>query len=235
MNRSTTGRLRELQLLFARLRHQWRDFFYELENGEASLLAEDPWADLDDFLASVDPEHLPTFRSTLEEMVTSGDAVEQAQALSIVAACRDPFDLAVAMKVEPALRKDLEAHLAFILAVGQRGFAPAKAIVEKAVGDPSRRHAALIALAQLDPLAAAKHGLEAYRKDRERIVLTLSRPLDEHEYATFCQMAEAVLQTHGKEKLDEFLRQVAGDDAKVVAEFAQLARRLAQQSEKAAV
>ena len=119
MNRSTSGRVQELETLFARCRHQWRDLFFELENGDASLLSEDPWHGLDDFLASTEAEHRGSFTTTLVEMVKGGDAVEQAQALSIVAACNEPFDLAVALAIEPELKKDLEAHLAFLLAVGE--------------------------------------------------------------------------------------------------------------------
>ena len=230
--------MRELEVLFARGRHLWRDFFYELENGDASLLAEDPWVDLDEFLDGVDAEHAASFARTLEEMVRGDDAVEQAQALSIVAATRRPFDLAIAIEAEKTLRKDLEAHLALLLAIGQRRFAPGRSIVEKALGEPSRKHAALIALAQLDPAAAAAHGAEAYKKDRERILWTLSRPLDEHEYATFYQMAEGVLQLHGKEGLNAFLRAVAASDPKpdeqLVHHFSQLAKRLLQQAESAA-
>src|SRR5688572_18696513 len=181
MSRSTSGRLRELDVAFVRCRHQWRDFFYELESGDASLLAEDPWADLDEFLEGVAEEHRDTFAQALEEMVKGGDPVEQAQALSIIAANKQPFDLSTAIAVEPELKKDLEAHLALILAIGQRRHVAGRAIVEKALGDPSRRHAALIALAQLEPAAAALHGAEAYKKDRERILWTLTRPLDEHE------------------------------------------------------
>lgn len=231
MNRSTSARLRELAILFARLRHSWRDFFYELESGEASLLNEDPWAELDGFLEEVDPEHRESFTDTLVEMVQGGDPVEQAQALSIVATSREPFDLGPALAIEPAIRKDLEAHLALILAIGQRLDARGLEIVKKAATDPSRRHAALVALAQLDPAAAAAHALAAYKKDRERIVQTLGRPLDEHEYATFYLMAEAVLQTHGKDRLNEFLRAVAAGDSEVMHEFAGLARRLLEQSE----
>jgi hypothetical protein len=230
MNRSTSGRLRELDVLFLRCRHQWRDFFYELEDGDASLLAEDPWHDLDEFLSGVEPEHRQSFVRTLEEMVRSGDAAEQARALSIVAATGEPFDLDIALAVEKELRKDLEAHLALLLAIGERRHAAGRAVVEKALNDPSRRHAALIALAQLDPTAAAAHGAETYKKDRERIVLTLGRPLDEHEYATFYQMAEGVLQVRGKDGLNDFLRAVAGSDEKLKHEFALLAKRLLQQA-----
>jgi hypothetical protein len=230
MNRSTTGRVRELEVLFLRCRHQWRDFFFELESGDASLLPEDPWADLDGFVDGVAPEHQRTFATTLEEMIRDGDPPEQAQALSIVAACSLPFDLAAAVAMEEELQKDLESHLALLLAIGQRRHVPGRPIVEKALADPARKHAALIALAQLDPKAAAAHGLAAYQKDRERIVLTLSRPLDEHEYATFFQMAEAVLEAHGKDGLNEFLRAVGGDD-KVKHELALLAKRLLQQAE----
>ena len=231
MNRSTSGRLRELDVVFLRCRHRWRDFFYELEHGDASLLAEDPWHDLEEFLAGVEPEHRGTFTTTLEEMVKGGDAVEQAQALSIIAATAEPFDLGIALAVEKELRKDLEAHLALLLAIGQRQFAAGRPIVEKALSDPSRRHAALIALAQLDPAAVAAAGAETYKKDRERILLTLARPLDEHEYATFYQMAEGVLQVRGKDGLNDFLRAVAGHDDKLKHEFAQLAKRLLQQAE----
>jgi len=234
MNRSTSGRQRELEVLFIRSRHQWRDFFYELENGDASLLAEDPWADLDEFLAGAAPEHRESFARTLEEMIRGGEVDEQAQALAIVAAVSQPFDLSPALAMEKELRADLEAHLALLLAIGQRRFAPGREVVEKAIEDPSRRHAALIALAQLDPPAAATHGAQAYRKDRERILGTLARPLDEHEYATFYQMAEAVLQSRGREGLNEFLRAVAGSDDGLKHEFAQLAKRLLQQAETAA-
>ncbi len=231
MNRSTSGRLRDLEVLFLRCRHQWRDLFYELEHGDGSLLPEEPWADLDAFLDGVDREHQDSFARTLAEMVSDGEPAEQAQALSIVAASRRPYDLSAALAVESELEKDLEAHLALLLAIGQRRFQPGRAIVEKALGDPQRRHAALIALAQLDPVAAAVHGMQAYERDRERIVATLSRPLDEHEYATFYQMAEAVLQVLGKEGLNEFLRSVAAKDETAKHEFAQLAKRLLQQAE----
>jgi hypothetical protein len=234
MNRSTSGRLRELEVVFVRCRHAWRDFFDELENGDASLLAEDPFADLDAFLDGVVPDHVETFARTLEEMVRGGDPVEQARALSILASTRRPFDLSIALAVERELRNDLEAHLALILAIGQRRSEAGRHVVEKALSDPSRRHAALIAFAQLDPAAAAQQGAQAWQKDRERILWTLSRPLDEHEYATFYQMAEGVLQVRGKEGLNDFLRAVAGDDAKMKHEFAQLAKRLLQQAEAAA-
>jgi hypothetical protein len=171
-------------------------------------------------------------------MVRDGDPVEQAQALSIVAAGDEPFDLAVAVDMEPKLREDLEVHLALILAIGQRRFTKGRAIVERAISDATRRHAACIALAQLDPPAAAGPGLAAWKKDEERIVHTLTRPLDEHEYATFYQMAEGVLQLHGKEGLNAFLRAVAASDPKpdeqLVHHFSQLARRLLQQAESAA-
>lgn len=230
MNRSTSGRLRELELLFVRCRHGWRDFFWELEQGDGSLLAEDPWAGLDDFLDGVDPEHLESFRRTLAEMVAGDDAAAQAQALAIVGACRHPFDLDRALANERAIAKDLEAHLALLLAIGQRRHAAGRAAVEGALRDASRRHAALIALAQLDPPAAVEPGRGAYQKDRARIVQTLGRPLDEHEYATFYQMAEGVLQARGEADLAGFLRAVAGDDAALQEEMAQLERRIVQQA-----
>jgi hypothetical protein len=237
MDRTTSGRQRELDLLLVRCQHQWRDFFYELENGDASLLSEDPWHGLDEFLARLEPEHRAGFKSTLEEMIRGGDAVEQAQALSIVAACREPFDLAVAVAMEPALRSDLEAHLALILAIGQRRFDAGRSIVDAAVADATRQHAGRIALAQLDPAAAAACGAQAWSKDRASILATLARPLDEHEYATFYQMAEGVLQLHGKEGLNEFLRAVAAAespaDDTTVHHFSQLARRLLQQADLA--
>ncbi len=238
MDRTTSGRHRELDVLFLRCGRKFRDFFYELESGDASLLSEDPWHGLDDFLGGIEPEHRAAFRSTLEDMIRNGDAVEQAQALNIVAACKEPFDLAFAVELEPKLRADLEAHLALILAIGQRRFAKGRKIVDQAVGDASRRHAACIALAQLEPPAAAACGLAAWKKDRERIVQTLARPLDEHEYATFYQMAEGVLQLHGKDGLNAFLRAVAvadpKPDATVVHEFGLLARRILQQAESTA-
>lgn len=238
MDRTTSGRQRELDLLFVRCGHRWRDLFFELENGDASLLSEDPWHGLDEFLTAVEPDHRTNFRSTLVEMVRDGDPVEQAQALSIVAACDEPFDLAVAVDIEPKIRADLEAHLALILAIGQRRYVKGRPIVEKALTDATRRHAACIALAQLDPPAAAAPGLAAWKRDDERIIHTLTRPLDEHEYATFYQMAEGVLQLHGKEGLNAFLRAVAASDPKpdeqLVHHFSQLARRLLQQAESAA-
>ena len=234
MNRSTSARLHELELLFLRCRHSWRDFFYELEHGDASLLAEAPFADIDDFLATLAPDHRADFRPTLEAMIRGKDAGEQAQALAIVAASREPFDLAVALAVEKELKRDLEAHLGLILAIGQRRFTPGRAVVDAALNDASRKHAALIALAQLDPAAAATRGLAAYKKDREQILLTMGRPLDEHEYATFYLMAEAVLQASGKEPLNDFLRTVAGSDDELRHEFALLAKRLLQQAEAAA-
>jgi hypothetical protein len=228
MDRTTSGRHRELDVLFLRCGRRFRDFFYELESGDASLLSEDPWHGLDDFLGGTE----------LEEMIQDGDAVEQAQALNIVAACKEPFDLAVAVGIEPKLRADLEAHLALILAIGQRRFAKGRPIVDQALGDATRRHAACIALAQLDPPASAACGLAAWKRDRERIVHTLARPLDEHEYATFYQMAEGVLQLHGKDGLNTFLRAVAAADSKpdptVVHEFGLLARRILQQAESTA-
>ncbi len=233
MNGSTPERLRELEVLFARCRYRWRDLFYELEQGEVSLLAEDPWSDVDALVELVAPEHATSFTVTLEEMVRGDDPVAQTQALSIIAACEQPFDLAIALANEPNLKKDLEAHLALLLAIGERRFAPGRAIVEKALLEHSRRHAALIALAQLEPAAAAPHGLAAYKKDRERIVQTLIRPLAEHEYATFYQMAEGVLEVQGKDGLNVFLRAVAGKDEAVLHELAQLGKRLLLQAEAA--
>ncbi len=234
MKRSTTGRLRELEVLFFRCRQSWRDFFFELEQGDASLLAEDPFGDLDDFLAEVDPEHLPTFDQTLAEMVAGDDAKAQAQALAILGACNRPFDLAVAVANEKRIKNDLEAHLSLLLAIGGRRFEPGRPVVEAALRDPARRHAALIALAQLDPTAAVKPAREAYEKDRVRIVQTLARPLDEHEYATFYQVAEGVLQARGAQDLDDFLRAVGGKDEALCEELRQLNDRLLKQAEAAA-
>lgn len=234
MKRTTTGRLRELEVLFLRCRHGWRDFFFELEQGDASLLAEDPWGDLDDFLAEVDPEHFESFGKTLAEMVAGDDVKAQAQALAIIGACDHPFDLAVAVGNEQAIRKDLEAHLALLLAIGQRRFEAGRPAVDAALADPQRRHAALIALAQLDPPAAVKPGRDAYQKDRARIVQTLGRPLDEHEYATFYQMAEGLLQARGAADLGDFLRTVAGSDEALRDELEKLRDRLVKQAEAAA-
>lgn len=230
MNRSTPGRLRELEVLFARCRYGWRDFFFELEQGDDSLLVEDPWGDLDDFLEEVDPQHLETFDRTLVEMATGDDPKAQAQALSIAAICARPFDLAPVLANEPRLRKDLEAHLALLLAIGQRNDPRGRAIVEAAVKDPHRRHAALIALAQLDPKAAGVPGKAAYLKDRAQIVQTLLRPLAEEEYATYYQMAEGVLQVRGKEALADFVDATAAGDDALRAELVQLQRRIEQQA-----
>jgi hypothetical protein len=233
MNRSTPGRLQELEVLFARCRYGWRDFFFELEQGDASLLAEDPWRDLDDFLEDVDPAHRESFGATLLEMASGDEPAAQAQALAIVATCREPFDLGPVLAQEPRLRKDLEAHLALLLAIGQRNEPRGRAIVDAALKDPQRRHAALIALAQLDPAAAGAAGKSAYQKDRERIVSMLKRPLEEEEYATYYQMAEGVLQVRGKAGLDAFLKATAGNDAALGGELAKLGRRIEQQAELA--
>jgi hypothetical protein len=233
MNRSTPGRLEELSVLFARCRYGWRDFFYELEQGEGSLLSEDPWGDLDAFLGEVDPQHLESFDRTVLEMTTGDDPKSQAQALNIVATLKRPFDLAPALANEARLRKDLEAHLALLLAIGQRGDARGRPIVDAALKDAHRRHAALIALAQLDPAAAAAPGRAVYQKDRGQIVQTLGRPLAEEEYATYYQMAEGVLQVRGREALQTFVAATAGDDEALKTELARLAQRIEQQAEAA--
>lgn len=230
MNRSTPGRLQELAILFARCRYGWRDFFFELEQGEGAVLSEDPWEDLDAFLGEADPEHLATFDRTLVEMATGDDAKAQAQALTIVATCARPFDLAPVLANETRLKKDLEAHLALLLAIGQRNDPRGRASVDAALKDPHRRHAALIALAQLDPAAAAVPGKAAYLKDRNQIVQSLGRPLAEEEYATYYQMAEGVLQVRGREALGTFVAATAGDDEALRRELAQLARRIEQQA-----
>ena len=100
--------------------------------GEASLLAEDPWRDLDDFLEEVDPDHRASFGAALLEMTSGDDPKAQAQALAIVASCNQPFDLGPVIAQEAKLRKDLEAHLALLLSIGQRNEARGRPIVEAA-------------------------------------------------------------------------------------------------------
>ena len=233
MHRSTPERLQELAVLFARCRYGWRDFFYELDEGEASLLAEDPWRDLDDFLEATAPEHRESFTLTLLEMSLGDEPKAQAQALAIVATCRQPFDLGPVLGNEARLKQDLEAHLSLLLAIGQRNDARGRPVVESAMKDVRRRHAALIALAQLDPVAAAVPGKEAYQKDRERIVQTLLRPIAEEEYATYYQMAEGVLQVRGREALESFVRATAGNDDDLKSELAALSKRIQAQAEAA--
>ena len=221
-------RVSEIEELFLRCRGDWRDFFFELESGEGSLQSEDPWRDIDAFLAG-DPERREEFGRVLREMIERGEPDEQAQALSIAGACREPFDLSFALSMEKQLAEDLETHVALLLAIGQRRFEDGKDAVLRALDNPSRRHAALIALAQLDPEQAAPLGRPLYEKDRTRILSILSRPLGENEYVTFYEMAKSTLQVRGKDGLNLFLRRVAGEDDAMGHELAQLARRLIRQ------
>lgn len=223
-------RVAEIREIFLRSRGDWRTVFYELESGEASYF-DDPWRGIDDFLETCEEQERGTFRTTLVAMIEEGEAAEQAQALAIVGACQSPFEMADVLAIADRLRQSLEVHLELLLVIGQRDFAPGRPLVEQALEDRRCRHAAAIALAQLDPNAAGKLGKEFYEADRERILAALQRPLSEQDYATFYQMALGVLEVRGKDGLNDFLRAVAGGDEARRHEMAQVVRRLMRQEQ----
>jgi len=228
---SAAQRVSAIEDAFRRCRGEWRAFFFELDSGDDSLSAEEPFQGLDEFLNEQTAESREQFRQVLAEMIESGDLEEKAQALSIIGSCSEAFDLEVALRCEEQIAADLEAHVALLLAIGQRRFAEGREVVLRALSQPTRKHAALIALAQLDPEQAGKLGREAYTADRHRILSVLARPLGENEYATFYEMAKSTLQVLGKDGLNMLLRTVAGDDPDWQHELAQLARRLIRQQQ----
>jgi hypothetical protein len=221
----------QIEDLFLRCKREWREFLYELDTGEGDLQSDEPFQDLDTFLSTVEVEERAAFSQALLRMIESDDPEDQALALTVVASSQEPFDMAPAVALEDELSQDLEAHVALLLAIGQRRFEEGRPCLDRALKNSSRRHAALIAMAQLDPQAAAPLGREVYQKDRQRILSMLNRPLREHEYETFAEMAIGVLQVHGKDGLNEFLRAVAGEDTTLGHEVAYLARRLLRQSQ----
>ena len=224
-------RVTAIEDAFRRCRGEWKEFFLELESGDESLASEDPFLGLDEFLHEQSTTSRDDFRQVLAEMIEDGDLEEKAQALAILGSCTEAFDLQVAVRCEDQISRDLEAHVALLLTIGQRCFCAGKEVVLRALSNPTRKHAALIALAQLDPEQAGKLGRETYSIDRSRIVSVLARPLGEHEYATFYEMSRNTLQVRGKDGLNTFLRTVAGDDPAWQHELALLARRLIRQQQ----
>lgn len=223
-------RLEDLKVLLQRCRNDWRGFFIEMEAGEESLQPEDPYADLDGLLGVVDAEARAGFHETINEMLESGDPDDLTQALSILAACKEPFDLSKAIAHEAEIAHHLEAHASLLLAIGMRLLEDGRPAVMRALKEPTRRHAALICLAQLDPRGAAEEGRKQFATDRSRILAILDRPLEENEYATFYEMSKGVLQVRGKEGLNEFLRAVS-EGHEMDHDLALLARRLIRQNQ----
>jgi hypothetical protein len=226
-----TQRVLEIENLFLRCRNDWRELFYALESGEESLLSEDPWRDLDTFLAKVSEQDLEKFHATIADMIESEDPIDQTQALSILSSTRVDHDLTWAIEHEREIAATLEAHLSLLLAVGLRTVEQGRDMTLRALKDPARRHAALIAFAQLDPRGAAEEGRKQFEIDRDRILNILNRPLDENEYATFYEMSKGVLQVRGKEGLNEFLRAVSGEGDEMDHDLALLVRRLIRQDQ----
>ena len=226
---ASARRVTEIEDLFARCRRDWKALFYELEAGEGSFGHEDPWEGLDEFVASLEAADQDEFKAVLYEMIEGDDTEQQAQALSVIGSTRQPIDMDRVMSQEDVLASNLEVRLELILAVGQRSHAAGRPLVDQALEDANTRHAASIALAQLDPVAAGPIGKERYLDERDRILASLGRPLVEREYETFYQMSLAVYEIGGKDRLNEFLRAVAGDDDELRHEMAQVVRRLVRQ------
>ena len=224
----TTERVQEIAELFRRERQSWRGLLVELESSP-ELGAEDPWHGFDDFVDSCDEEAKGELQWTLEEMILRGGDSDRALAFTTLSSTKVAFDLARTLEVAEELRGSNEVYVEWILVIGQRGFEAGRAEVERALNKAGSRHAAAVALTQLAPADAGEIGREMYLKDREEVRSSLQRPLGEHDYATFFQMTEAVLETRGKDGVNTFLRAVAGDDHALQHEMAEVAARLLRQ------